>query len=149
MLCPRHNGNSLAVSIFQAPPQAHVYLLQEADNSRRKCRCAYRYLLSCICEHSLSPGAPTSHKSSARHRHRRIYHMRHCPMAWQPSRRHNAAVLWYNEGNVGAAIVTPLHVYAVCQRNSAILSWIQKRLSHRQPRQFSSFRHSILNIFKN
>lgn len=39
-----------------------------------KRRYAYRYLLSCICEHCLSPGALTSHKSSARHRHRRIYH---------------------------------------------------------------------------
>lgn len=35
MLSLKRNGNSLAVSIFQALPPAYIYLLQEADNSQQ------------------------------------------------------------------------------------------------------------------
>lgn len=110
MLSLKRNGNSLAVSIFQALPPAYIYLLQEADNSRQMPGRISIFIVHANIVHHRELRLRISHRCDTAIDGFIIQVMRHCPIARRSSRRHNAAVLRYNEGNVGAAIVTPSYI---------------------------------------
>lgn len=121
MLSLKRNGNSLAMSIFQAFPQAYIYLLYKRLITPGKCQYVRidiycRVHANIVCHRELR--LRISHRRDTAIDGFIIRVMRHCPMA---GRRHNTAVLRYNEGNVGAAIVTPLYIRCA-KKNFLILS---------------------------
>lgn len=125
------NGNSLAVSIFQVPPQAlHLFItrgwwLPANVGTRIDIYC--RVYANIVCHRELR--GRISHRRDTTIDGFIIQVMRHCPMARQSSRRHNATVLRCNEENVGAAH----HIRGVPEIFTTSLMNLKTVISHRQP----------------